>query len=69
MPARIAPVRVSTPARVPSASVITATSTARVLEQIEHLARIGADRRGDEIGHRDVAHPGEPVDADARRPR
>ncbi len=27
MPARIAPVRVSTPARVPSASVITATST------------------------------------------
>ena len=67
MPARIAPVRVSTPARVPSASVSTATSTGRVFEQIEDLARVGAHRSGDEVGDRDVAHPGEPVHADAGR--
>ncbi len=37
----------------------------RVLEQVEHRARVGARGGGDEIGHRDVADPGEPVDADA----
>ena len=37
----------------------------RVFEQVEDLARIGADRRGDEVGDRDVAHPGEAVHADA----
>ena len=36
-----------------------------VLEQVEHLARIGADRCGDEVGHRDVADPGEAVHAGA----
>ena len=37
----------------------------RVFEQVEHLAWVGARGRGDEIGYRDVADPGEPVDADA----
>ena len=38
-----------------------------VFEKVEHLARVGAQWRGDEIGHRDIAHPGETVDADGRR--
>ena len=33
----------------------------RVFEQVEHLPWIGACRCGDEVGHGDVADPGEPV--------
>ena len=40
-----------------------------VFEQVEHLARIGTDRSGDEIRGGDVAYPGEPVYAAAGRLR
>lgn len=38
-----------------------------VFEQVEHLARIGADRSGDEVRGRHVPYPGEPVYAAAGR--
>ena len=67
IPARMAPVRVSTPASEPSGPVTTATSIGACSRRSNTSRGSVPAGDGDEVGERHVADPGEPVDAGAGR--